>query len=84
MDEPIDLKWAAMDEGSRWETVFLPRRHHSGKVAQVELDRGGEDVAGVQSRLHVPLGYPVALHVHTGPAWGRRDGLQKNTTKYGT
>lgn len=59
-------RWAM--GGSRWETVFLPGRHHSGKVAQVELDRGGEDVAGVQSRLHVPLGDPVALHLHTGPA----------------
>lgn len=59
------------------ETIFLPCRHHSGKVAEVEFDRGSEDVDGVQSRLHLSLGHPVALHLHTWPAWGRRDGLRE-------
>lgn len=66
-------------DNRKGSSVFLPSRHHPGQVTQVKLDGGGEDVAGVQSWLHLPLGYPVALHLNAGPPRGLRDGLWGNT-----
>lgn len=62
--------------GGLWgRVVILPCRHHSGEVVEVEFHWGGEDVAGVQRWFHLPLGDPVALHLHAGPAWGFGDRL---------